>query len=153
MQRGAPHVVLDVGIRAGLQQALGGIGTRVSGSQVQGGLPCAVRLVVQAGALVDEVGDDGRCIFFFFAIACLKAPSTAGGDHEGCEAICREERDRGGHGRGGIGLGEGQYPAMAMAALLQPSVQGTVVGTDTPLSTQWLLGAVEVTLSFRRTEP
>lgn len=42
---------------------------------------------------------------------------------------------------------------MAMAALLQPLVQGTVVGTDTPLSTQWLLGAVEVTLSFRSTEP
>ena len=50
VQRGAPHVVLYVGVRAGLQQALGRVGARVAGGQVQGGLAGAVRLVVQAGA-------------------------------------------------------------------------------------------------------
>lgn len=71
VQRGAPHVVLYVGVRAGLQQALGRVGARVAGGQVQGGLAGAVRLVVQAGALVDEVRDDRGRVLLLLAVASL----------------------------------------------------------------------------------
>ena len=88
VQRGASHVVLDVGVGAGFQQALGRVGARVAGSQVQGGLASTVGLVVQTGALIDEVGDDGGCVLLLLAVARLQTPSAAGGDHEGREAVC-----------------------------------------------------------------
>jgi len=81
------HVVLDVGIGASFQQALGSVGAGVPGSQVQSRLAGAVSLVVQAGALVNEIRNDGGSIVFLFAVAGLQPSSAARGDHEGGEAI------------------------------------------------------------------
>jgi len=97
VERRAAHVVLDVGVGAGLQQALGGVGAGVAGGQVQRRLAGAVRLVVQVGALVDEVGDDlgRRVLHLLLAVARLQAAAAAGGDHQRGEAILVEkERQR-----------------------------------------------------------
>lgn len=56
----AAHVVLNVGVGAGLQKALGSIGAGVAGSQVESSLACAVSLVVEVGTLVYKIGDNLR---------------------------------------------------------------------------------------------
>lgn len=99
VQRGASHVVLDVGVGAGFQKPLGGVGTGVAGCQVQGGLAGAVRLVVQVGALVDEVVDDvGGRVLLLLAVARLQAATAARGDHQGREAVWGRTREREGNG-------------------------------------------------------
>lgn len=72
MQRRPAHVVLDVGVGAGLQQAFGSVRTSVARSQVKRGFASAVSLVVKVGALVDEVVDHvGGGILLFLAVACF----------------------------------------------------------------------------------
>lgn len=94
VERRPAHVVLDVGISTGLQQAFGRVRARVPGSQVQGGLARAVSLVVQAGALVDEVRDDGGSIVLLLAVAGLQPSSAARGDHQGGEAVWKHRGAR-----------------------------------------------------------
>ena len=70
VQRRPAHIVLDVGVGAGLQEALRGVGPSVAGGQVKSGLPRAVGLVVEVSALVDEVVDHvGGGVLLFLAVA------------------------------------------------------------------------------------
>lgn len=88
MKRSAAHVVLHVGVGAGLQEAFGGIRSGVPSSQVERSLARTVSLVVEVGALVNEVRDDFcRGIFFLFTVAGLKSSAAAGSDHQGSETI------------------------------------------------------------------
>lgn len=58
MERSAAHVVLNVSISAGFQEAFGSIRARVPSGQVEGGLTGAVSLVMEVGSLINEVGDN-----------------------------------------------------------------------------------------------
>lgn len=93
MERRAAHVILDISIGARLQQALGRVRAGVAGSQVQGGLARPVRLIVQVGAVVDEVRDDisGR-IFFCLAVFILNTAAAARRNHQWSETVY--ERDQ-----------------------------------------------------------
>lgn len=84
----ATHVVLDISVGAGLQEAFSGIRASIAGSQVEGSFARAVCLVMEVGTLVDKVGYDlRRGVFLLLAVASLQASAAAGRDHQGGETI------------------------------------------------------------------
>ncbi len=99
MQRRPAHVVLDVGVSAGLQQAFGSVRASVAGGQVKSGFTCTVSLVVKVSALVDEVVDHvGRGILLFLAVARFQTSPAAGCNHQRCESVWTQR----GEGEGGF---------------------------------------------------
>lgn len=93
MQGRPAHVVLDVGVGAGLQQSLSGVRAGVARRQVQGSFARAVCLVVEVCTLVDEViYDVGRGVLLFLAVARLQSSPAAGRDHQRSESICGGDR-------------------------------------------------------------
>lgn len=94
MERRAAHVILDISISAGLQQAFGRVRAGVAGRQVQRGLAGPVRLIVQVGTVVDEVRDDvSGWIVFSLAVFILNTAATARRNHQWSETVYERERE------------------------------------------------------------
>ena len=87
VQRRPARVVLGVGVGAGLEQSLGGVGAGVAGRQVERRLARLVHGGVGLGALHEQVLDDGRRAVLFVVLARIQSVAAVRGDHERRETV------------------------------------------------------------------